>query len=111
MCAPAGSDRAGRLGCVLDLFGLQSDLLTLIFLVLLVIKVFAMVDAVMHSPDAYVHAGKLTKNAWLLILGLGLAVHFVEGNPIGILSLLGTVAALVYLADARPALRSMRRGR
>lgn len=96
---------------MLDLFGLQNGLLSVIFLVLLVLKVFAFADALMHSAAAYVHAGKLTKNAWLLILGLGLAVHFVEGNPIGILSLLGTVAAFVYLADARPALKSMRDGR
>ncbi len=96
---------------MLDLFGLQNDLLTVIFLVLLVIKVFAFADALIQPAAAYVHAGKLTKNAWLLILGLGLAVTFVEGNPIGILSLLGTVAAFVYLADARPAVKSMRGGR
>lgn len=96
---------------MLDLFGLQNDLLTVIFLVLLVVKVFAFADALTQPATAYVHADKLTKNAWLLILGLSLAVHFVQANPIGILSLLGTVAAFVYLADARPALRSMRDGR
>lgn len=95
---------------MLDLFGLQNDLLSVIFLVLLVIKVFAFVDALLHAPAVYVHADKLTKNAWLLILGLSLAVHLVQASPIGILSLLGTVAAFVYLADARPALKSMRGG-
>ena len=36
-----------------------------------------------------------------------LALHIVLPSPIHILNLIGTVAALVYLADVRPTLQSM----
>jgi hypothetical protein len=82
-----------------------------ISLVLLVVKIFAMVDALTRPATAYVSEGKLTKPAWLLILGLALAVHLVSRTPIGLLTLIGTVAAFVYLADVRPALKGYRGAR
>jgi hypothetical protein len=92
---------------VRTLFVTQSWLLLAIFLVLLAVKIFALVDAIGRPAAAYVSAGKLTKPAWLLILGLALMVHLLDRSAIGILSLIGTVAAFVYLADARPALKGM----
>jgi hypothetical protein len=82
-----------------------------ISLALLVVKIFAMVDALTRPATAYVSEGKLTKPAWLLILGLALAVHLVSRTPIGLLTLIGTVAAFVYLADVRPALKGYRGAR
>jgi hypothetical protein len=46
----------------------------------------------------------------VLVLGLFLVAHMLNWRPIGILNLIGTVAAFVYLADARPALRELGRG-
>jgi hypothetical protein len=89
------------------LFVTQHWLLLAIFLILLAVKIFALVDALARPAAAYASAGKLTKPAWLLILGLALAVDLLIFNPIQLLSLLGTVAAFVYLADARPALKGM----
>lgn len=79
-----------------------------IYLVLLVVKIFALVDALVRPAPAFVSEGKLTKGAWLLILGLALAVHLVSIGPLGFLNLIGTVAAFVYLADVRPALKGHR---
>jgi len=93
------------------LFYAQNYLVLAIFLVLLAVKIFALVDALVRPAAAYVSEGKLTKPAWLLILGLALAVDLVLNNPIQIISLIGTVAAFVYLADARPALRGYRGAR
>jgi uncharacterized membrane protein len=90
---------------VLAFYEAQSFLMLFIFTVLLVVKVWAMADALIRPAGAYVASGKLTKPAWVLILALALAVHLLDRSAIGILSLLGTVAAFVYLADARPALR------
>jgi hypothetical protein len=84
--------------------------LTLIFtLALLVFVGFAFVDAAIRPSSSYVAAGKLTKQAWLLILGVAFACAF----AFGVVSLLGAaaiVAALVYSVDVRPALIASRGG-
>ena len=41
-------------------------------------EVFALLDALRHRPDAFVAAGKRTKNFWLLVLGVATAVGFVS---------------------------------
>jgi asparagine N-glycosylation enzyme membrane subunit Stt3 len=93
------------------LFAAPGMLLSLVTLVVFVLQAFALIDAVTHRPDAYVAADKLTKQAWLIILGLAVVVHMVFWNPISILNLVGAVAAVVYLVDVRPALRSLTRRR
>lgn len=80
----------------------------LLWVALLGVKVFAVGDALIR-PDAYfVAADKQNKAFWLLLLVVFLALHVLtRPNPIDTLSLIGTVAAFVYLADVRPILRSM----
>jgi hypothetical protein len=73
------------------------------------VQAFAFIDAVSHKPEAYVAADKLTKPAWLIILGIALVAHMLIWSPMSILNLIGTVAAIVYLVDARPALRALTR--
>lgn len=94
---------------MLHLFELQSGLILLIALVLFGCKAVALVDAIARPPALYVAAGKQTKPFWLLILGLAAAYNMLDWYPLGILNIVGTVAAFVYLADARPAMRSLRR--
>ena len=80
------------------------------FLALMAVKVFAFVDAASRRKDAFVAADKMTKPAWLLILGLAVVVSLVlSRSPLGLLSIVGTVAAFVYILDARPALASVTR--
>jgi len=80
----------------------------LLSVALLGVKVFAVGDALIR-PDAYfVAADKQNKAFWLLLLVVFLALHLLTWpNPTDPLSLIGTVAAFVYLADVRPILRSM----
>lgn len=80
-----------------------------LYYLLLAVKVFALGDAIVRSSPAFVAAEKQTKVIWLLILGVGLALHVLRANPIDLFNLVGTVAAFVYLADVRPILRSMHR--
>jgi hypothetical protein len=81
------------------------------FFALLAVKVFAFIDALTRPTQAYVAAGKLTKPAWCLILGLTVAVTFVWPSLLGVLSIVGVVAAFVYVLDVRPALVSVTRRR
>jgi uncharacterized protein DUF2516 len=94
---------------VFAVFALQSGFLMVVSLVLFAAQAWAFIDAVSRPAQAFVAADKLTKQAWLIILGVALAAHMLLWNPIGILNLAGAVAAIVYLVDARPAMRGLTR--
>ena len=86
---------------------LQSQVSLLIFFAMLAVKIFVFVSALTYPAEAYVAAGKLTKTAWSIILGLGVVLQLI---PIGIILNLGfTIAALVFLVDVRPALTGLKR--
>ena len=89
------------------LFGITSGLMLVITLLIFAVQAWAFIDAVSHRPDAYVAADKLTKTTWLIILGIALGAHMLIWQPMHFLNLIGTVAALVYVLDVRPALRSL----
>jgi len=94
-----------------EVFAFESLVMAVAFYALMAVKIFAFVDAVTRPPAAYVAAEKLTKPAWLLILGLTVVSSFLWRSPLGLFSIVGTVAAFVYLVDARPALASVTRRR
>ena len=86
------------------MFELQGGLTLVLTIVLFVIKGFALVDCVSRSPSQIEAAGSLPKQTWLIVLGLALVAHIVFLYPLSILNLIGTVAALVYLAQVRGSL-------
>lgn len=80
---------------------IQSALSLLLTVGLFVVKVFALIDCVRRPRIDFEIRQTLEKNAWLVILGLTVAAHLVFWSPLGLLNLVGTVAALVYLAQLR----------
>ncbi len=76
--------------------------------VLLVVKIFALVSSLLYSAESYDAADKLNKVTWCSLLGIGVLLQLLP-IPIGIVNLLLTVAAFVYLVDVRPALAGLRR--
>lgn len=92
---------------MLNVFQIQNVVLAVITLAIFVVQAWAFIDAVSHRAEAFPAAGKMTKPAWLIILGIALAAHMLIWSPASFLNIIGTVAALVYLADARPALREL----
>ena len=81
---------------------IQAILALALSLVMFGVKVFALVDCVARNPADIERASQVSKNGWLVILVLALVAHAVTwGSGIGLLNLLGTVAALVYLAQLR----------
>ena len=106
------SPRSRTLVDVVDIFG---DFQRLLFLVLtlgsLALMVYAFIDAIRVRTEALPLAGKLTKNIWLLILGVAVALNLVAFNALSIFNLLGVVAAAVYVVDVRPAVRQVGGGR
>ena len=84
-------------------------LLVVLYYVTLALKVWALADAASRPTGAFPAAGKLTKPIWLAILVAAALFGFL-GGVFDLLSLVGTVAAIVYLVDVRPAVRELRGG-
>lgn len=80
--------------------------------------VWGVIDATRHTPGSFTSAGKLSKNAWVIILGISSLVAFISlpapiGRGGGIVSFLGlpaVAAVVVYFVAVRPHL-SGNRGR
>jgi Protein of unknown function (DUF2516) len=98
-----------RLAAVDPLIALtiENQVAFVIWVVLFAVKLFALCDAVIRKDAFFVAADKQNKAFWLLLLVVFLALHILLKDPLHILNLIGTVVALVYLADVRPMLRSM----
>lgn len=87
-------------------FNPGAGLLLIIGLGVFVLKVWALVDCATRPADAFELHGKLTKTAWLVILLL--AVLLSGTGVLGLLGLAGTIAAIVYLVDVKPAVSGQR---
>ena len=90
---------------MIDLSGPSGLLLTALFLGLLVLKAYAFADCLRRPAGAFVAYGKLSKPAWLAITAASVLLQLFSG-PLGLLSIVGTVASIVYLVDVKPAVTS-----
>ncbi len=89
------------------LFGPLALFWRLVYLALLGLQVYALVDAAITPAATFPAAGKLTKNIWLAILAVALVItQFV--SPLNLLGIAAAVATIVYFVDVRPALRHLR---
>jgi Protein of unknown function (DUF2516) len=92
---------------VFNPFAIENTIMLALALVLFVVKAFAFLDALGRPQQVFPAADRQTKKFWLLILGLFLLEHLIFWQVIGLLSLIGTVAALVYVLDVRPTVRAL----
>lgn len=92
----------------MDVFLFEGYVSLAVFFVLLVIKIFAFVNALLYSAESYLAADKLNKPTWCILLGVAVVLQLLP-LPLTIVNLAMTIAALVYLADVRPALAGLRR--
>jgi hypothetical protein len=74
------------------------------------LRLWAFLDCVTRRSDAFKAADKLTKPSWLLILLAGGLLGTFASPPLWPISLISVVAAAVYLADVRPAVREIAGG-
>ncbi len=93
----------------LSLFSAQASVALLLGVVALALEVWAAIDAVTTRRDAFVAAGKRTKGFWAAVTVVAALLGFVSVNdPLNLFGLIAFVAAAIYLADVRPAVRSLR---
>ena len=84
-----------------------------LFLAAFVFEAWAFIDAIIRPAQAFLAAGKRTKQIWLLIVGVAavLGLASATGYLGGATWFLGTaafVAAAVYMVDVRPKLKEFR---
>ena len=87
-------------------------------LVALGLELWAVVDCARHRANAFEATGKRTKTFWLALTGgaalIGVISFFGSGGgffgTLGLFGLAAGVAASVYLADVRPAVKDAGRG-
>jgi hypothetical protein len=88
-----------------------------LFYGLLVLRVWAFVDCLTRKAAAFPAVDKLTKPAWAAILliagflGTYFGRPYSPSNVVSIFSLASAIAAAIYLADVRPAVRGISDGR
>jgi hypothetical protein len=83
------------------MFEIQNGLMMIISIALFAAKGFALVDCVARPSAKFTYIETLPKQTWLIILVLAVMAHVVWWSPLDLLNLVGTVAALVYLAQVR----------
>ncbi|MGH3736491.1 MAG: DUF2516 family protein [Micromonosporaceae bacterium] len=83
----------------------------LIFIFAVAIEVVAFVHCLLQRAESFKAVDTLPKGLWLALTG-GAAVLSVAvlSSPIGILGLIGIIAASIYLLDVRPAIRDLAGG-
>ena len=86
--------------------GVAGVVLDVVFWAVLAANIFAFVHAALQRPDAYTATDKLTKPAWLGILGVSgaLCLFFGVNGGSTLFAAISAVAAGVYLVDVRPRL-------
>lgn len=92
----------------MNLLSIPGTIGLIVMLVLAAVKLFALVTSLMYSSEAYRAADKWTKPGWVTVLAVAFALQFLAVG-IMFLNLALTIAALVFLADVRPALAGLRR--
>lgn len=91
----------------MNIFQVEGTVAWALALAALALKIAALVISLLYSDEAYRAADRLTKAAWVAILGIGLAAELVLGSQI--INLAFTIAALVFFLDVRPAVAGLRR--
>lgn len=99
------------------IFWVERAVFFVLAIVALGIEIWAFADCVRHKASTFEAMGKKTKGFWLALTGgatvIGLISFSASGGLFGTLGLFGlaaVVAASVYLADVRPAVRDAGRG-
>ena len=97
----------------MNVFDIEALVILAVIVIALIVKTFAFVIALMWPSEAYSAANKLTKPAWLAILGLGLAAQILllrtSPSPLNPIHLIASIAAIVFLVDVRPAVSGLTR--
>ena len=77
----------------------------------LIVQVVALIHCLTQRGDGFQALGTLPKGAWALILVVCIGLTLLVSGGLGIFSLIGIAAALIYLLDVRPGLKDLTDGK
>jgi hypothetical protein len=83
----------------------------LILIVSLVVQAVALIHCLTQRGDGFQAIGTLPKGAWAAILAVCILLTLLVRDGIGIFSLIGVAASLIYLLDVRPGLKDLSDGK
>jgi hypothetical protein len=83
----------------------------LILIVSLVVQAVALIHCLTQRGDGFQAIGTLPKGAWAAILAVCILLTLLIRDGIGIFSLIGVAASLIYLLDVRPGLKDLSDGK
>ena len=82
--------------------GFDSLIVLTLWAILLVVKIFAFVDAIRRPADYFPFIGRQTKLLWVALTGISVLAGLAPSLALSIFGIAGTVIALIYLFDIRP---------
>ena len=89
----------------------QRYIVILLLIFSLVIQAVALIHCLTQRGDGFQSIGTLPKGAWAAILAVCIVLTLLVSGAIGIFSLIGIGAALIYLLDVRPGLKDLTDGK
>ena len=93
-------------------YGYVVSYLNLLVLILsLIVQAVALIHCLTQRGDGFQAIGTLPKGAWAAILAVCIVLTLLVSGAIGIFSLIGIGAALIYLLDVRPGLKDLTDGK
>lgn len=86
---------------------IENGLLLVLFLGVLALQLWALVDCITRKAPAFPAAGKLTKPTWILLTAVAVTPVALLQDVTNLLAYIGIIVSSVYLADVRPAVREI----
>lgn len=86
---------------------IENGLLLVVFLGVLALQLWALVDCITRKAPAFPAAGKLTKPTWILLTAVAVAPVALLQDVLNLLTFIGIIVSAVYLTDVRPAVREI----
>jgi len=86
---------------------IENGLLLVLFLGVLALQLWALVDCITRKAPAFPAAGKLTKPTWILLTAVAVTPVLAWQDVTNLLAYIGIIVSSVYLADVRPAVREI----
>ena len=83
----------------------------LILVVSLVVQAVALIHCLTQRGDGFQAIGTLPKGAWAAILAVCIVLTLLVRDGLGIFTLIGVAASLIYLLDVRPGLKDLSDGK
>jgi len=82
-------------------YQVQNVVLLVLWVLFLVIKVYAFIDCIRRPTPAFPAVSRQSKVLWLILTGVSALAGLVVQNPLSLFGIAGLVVSLVYIFDVR----------